>query len=272
MAKPSKKPLKKPYAPKLPASLAAKRRGDIAILRLSRPQKRNAIDDTLVLGIETFFRTLPKDIKAVVIHGQGDHFSAGLDLSELTERDAAEAVAHSQTWHRIFNQIQFGHVPVVVVMHGAVVGGGLELAAACHLRVAERSAYYGLPEGSRGIFLGGAGSIRLPRLIGVSRVMELMLTGRTYGAEEGQTYGLSHILVGDGEGLAKGIELAERVAQNAPLSNYAIMHALPRIAESDPASGSMTESLMAAVASSSDDAKIRLRDFLEKRGKKVLRE
>ncbi len=85
-------------------------------------------------------------------------------------------------------QIQFGKVPVVAVLHGAVVGGGLELAAACHLRVAERSAYYALPEGSRGIFLGGGGSVRLPRLIGVSRVMELMLTGRTYGAEEGQAY------------------------------------------------------------------------------------
>ena len=101
--------------------------------------------------------------------------------------------------------------------------------------------------------------------------MELMLTGRTYGAEEGQTYGLSHMLVDDGEGLAKGMELAERVAQNAPLSNFAIMHALPRIAESDPASGLFAESLMASVASSSDEAKTRLKDFLEKRGKKVLR-
>src|ERR1700759_1263255 len=115
MAKRTKKPANKPHAPRLPPSLSAKRQGDIAILKLARPQKRNAIDDTLVLGIETFFRTLPKDIRAVVIHGQGEHFSAGLDLSELTQRDAPAAVAHSQTWHRIFNQIQFGRVPVVVV-------------------------------------------------------------------------------------------------------------------------------------------------------------
>jgi enoyl-CoA hydratase/carnithine racemase len=133
MAKPSKKP-------KLPPSLTAKRRGAIAILQLTRPQKRNAIDDTIILGIEAFFQSLPEDVRAVVIHGEGEHFSAGLDLSELTERDAPAAVAHSQTWHRVFNQIQFGRVPVIVVMHGAVVGGGLELAAACHLRVAERSA------------------------------------------------------------------------------------------------------------------------------------
>jgi enoyl-CoA hydratase/carnithine racemase len=271
MPKQSKTPSKSTFAPKLPSSLTAKRRGDVAILRLSRAEKRNALDEATIHGIETFFTRLPKDIKAVVLHGAGEHFSAGLDLSDLTERSVADGVQHSRLWHRVFDQIQFGKVPVVAVLHGAVVGGGLELAAACHLRVAERSAYYALPEGSRGIFLGGGGSVRLPRLIGVSRVMELMLTGRTYGAEEGQTFGLSHVLVDDGKGLAKGIELAERVATNAPLSNFAVMHVLPRIAESDPASGLLTESLMAAIAQGSDDAKARLKDFLEKRGKKVLR-
>jgi (methylthio)acryloyl-CoA hydratase len=265
------KPSRKPFSPKLPPSLTAKQQGNVAILRLSRPQKRNALDDATVLGIESFFKALPTNIKAVVIHGAGQHFSAGLDLGELTERNVAEGVQHSRMWHRVFDAIQFGNVPVVAVLHGAVVGGGLELAAACHLRVAERSTYYALPEGSRGIFLGGGGSVRLPRLIGVSRVMELMLTGRTYGAEEGQTYGLSHVLVDDGAGLTKGLELAERVATNAPLSNFAVMHALPRIAESDPASGLLTESLMAAIAQGSDDAKTRLKDFLEKRAKKVLR-
>jgi len=75
---------KKPSTPKLPSSLTAKRRGNIAILRLSRPQKRNALEDTTILGVESFFKALPKDIKAVVIHGAGQHFSAGLDLGELT--------------------------------------------------------------------------------------------------------------------------------------------------------------------------------------------
>ena len=266
MAKPSKSAF-----PKLPASLTAKRQGNIAILRLSRPQKRNALDDTTILGIEAFFDALPKDIKAVVVHGQGDHFSAGLDLSELTERNVAEGVEHSRMWHRVFEKIEFGKAPVVAVLHGAVVGGGLELAAATHIRVAERSAYYALPEGSRGIYVGGGASVRLPRLIGVARMQGMMLTGLTYSAEEGQAMGLTHVLVGPGKGLAKGIELAERIAENAPLTNYAVTHVLPRIAESDPASGLLTESLMAAIAQGSDDAKARLKDFLEKRGKKVLR-
>ena len=117
---------------------------------------------------------------------------------------------HSRMWHRAFQHIEFGKVPVVAVLHGAVVGGGLELAAAAHIRVAERSSYYALPEGSRGIYVGGGASVRLPKLIGTARVMDMMLTGRTYGAEEGQSMGLSHYLVDNGAGLAKGIELAEK--------------------------------------------------------------
>jgi enoyl-CoA hydratase/carnithine racemase len=258
-------------AVRLPASLIAEREGAVAILRLNRPQKRNALNDEAIVGIEQFFSSLPDGIGAVLIAGEGEHFSAGLDLSELEERDVTQGIAHSNLWHRAFEKIQFGKVPAVAVLHGAVVGGGLELAAATHVRVAERSAYYALPEGSRGIFLGGGGSVRLPRLIGVSRVMELMLTGRTYGAEDGQSFGLSHVLVDDGAGLAKGIELAERVASNAPLSNFAIMHALPRIAESDPSSGYAVEALMAAIAQADPEAKARLKDFLEKRAPKTTR-
>ena len=117
-------------------------------------------------------------------------------------------------------------MPVVAVLHGAVVGGGLELAAAAHVRVAERSAFYALPEASRGIFVGGGGSVRLPPLIGAARVMDMMLTGRTLSAEEGQAIGLTHYLVDDGDGLAKGIELAHRIAGNAPFTNFAVMHLL----------------------------------------------
>ena len=150
----------------MPRSLKAERHGNIALLWLARPEKRNAIDDPTVLGIEAFFSGLPDTIKAVVIAGEGDHFCSGLDLGELTTRDVAAGIAHSRSWHRAFERIEFGKVPVVAVLHGAVVGGGLEIAAACHLRVAESSAYYALPEGSRGIFVGGGGSVRLPRLIG----------------------------------------------------------------------------------------------------------
>jgi (methylthio)acryloyl-CoA hydratase len=253
----------------LPASLKAERRGDIAVLIIARAQKRNALDDRTVFAIEAFFAALPPEIKAVVLAGEGEHFSAGLDLSELRELNVAQGVAHSRSWHRVFERIEFGSVPVVVVLQGAVLGGGLEIAAACHVRVAERSAYYALPEGSRGIFVGGGGSVRISRLIGTSRMMDMMLTGRTYDAEEGHAIGISQYLVEPGAGLAKGIELAQRIAGNAPLTNFAVTQVLPRIAESDPATGYVMESLMAAIAQGDDEAKARLKAFLEKRGPKV---
>ena len=255
----------------LPRSLKAERRDDIGILSLARPEKRNAIDDPTVLGIETFFASLPDEIKAVVVRGEGEHFCSGLDLGELTARNIPQGIAHSRNWHRAFERIEFGKVPVVAVLHGAVVGGGLEIAAACHIRVAETSAYYALPEGSRGIFVGGGGAVRLPRLIGTARMTDMMLTGRTYGAEEGQAIGLSHYLVAPGAGLAKGIELAERIAGNAPMTNFAVMQVLPRIAESDPATGYLTEALISAIAQGDDEAKERLKAFLEKRAPKTLR-
>jgi enoyl-CoA hydratase/carnithine racemase len=256
---------------KLPPSLAAERRGKVAIVRLARPQKRNAIDDTTVLGLETFFTSLPDDIASVVLHGEGDHFSAGLDLSELQERDIRQGISHSGMWHRVFDKIQFGKVPVVCVMHGAVVGGGLELAAATHVRVAERSTYYGLPEGSRGIYVGGGGSVRVPRLIGVARMMDMMLTGRTYSAEDGQAMGLSTYLTEPGEGFAKGLALAERIAGNTALTNFAITHVLPRIAEIDPSSGYAVEALISSIAQADAEAKNRLTAFLEGRANKVTR-
>ena len=256
---------------KLPPSLRAELRGHVAVLTLSRPEKRNALDDTLVLGLETLFTSLPETVKAVLLHAAGPHFSAGLDLSELSKRNTEQGVAHSRSWHRVFDRIEFGQVPVVSVLHGAVVGGGLELAAATHIRVAERSTYYALPEGSRGIFVGGGGSVRLPRLMGVARMMDLMLTGRTLSAEEGLAVGLSQYVVETGEGFAQGLAVAERIATNSAFTNFAIMQALPRIAEQDRTSGYLMESLTAAIAGTSEEAKKRMTAFLEKRAPKVKR-
>ncbi len=249
--------------------VAVETRGVVLVVTLNRPAKRNALNDPTVLELERIFTSLPPAIKAVVLAGAGDHFSAGLDLSELTDRDVPQGVAHSMMWHRVFEKIQFGSVPVVSVLHGAVVGGGLELATATHVRVAERSAYYALPEGSRGIYVGGGASVRLPRIIGVDRMMDMMLTGRTLSAEDGLAFGISQYLVEPGAGMAKALQLAERIAQNAGLTNFALIQALPRIAESDRASGFFTEALMAAVAQADGEAKSRLRAFLDKKADKV---
>lgn len=242
---------------------------EILYVKINRPEKRNAINDELILAIEKAFSEIPKGVKCAVIYGEGQHFSAGLDLSELTEKNIVEGLHHSRMWHRALEKVSFGKVPVVAVLHGACVGGGLEVASACHIRVAEQSTFYALPEGQRGIFVGGGASVRLPKLIGVARMTDMMLTGRVITAEEGIQIGLSQYLTENGKGLEKGIELAKRIAQNAEMTNYALMHVLPRIADSGQSEGLLMESLMAAIAGNSPEAKSRLNDFLEGRAKKV---
>ena len=242
---------------------------DVAVVRLSRPAKRNALNDALVLALRDVFATLPAHARAAVLHGEGEHFCAGLDLSELQSRDAGEGMLHSRMWHQAFQQIQFGSVPVVAALHGAVVGGGLELAASCHIRVADDTTFYALPEGSRGIFVGGGGAVRIPKLIGVARMTDMMMTGRVYNATDGERLGFAQYLVPTGSALDKALELAQRVATNAPLTNYALMHALPRIAEQSADHGLFTEAMISAITQAAPEAKQRVRDFLEGRAAKV---
>jgi (methylthio)acryloyl-CoA hydratase len=242
---------------------------NILIVSLNRPEKRNALNDATILEIEMVFSNIPNGVKCAIICGEGKHFCAGLDLSELTERNATEGVFHSRMWHRALDKVQFGTVPVVAVLHGACVGGGLELASACHIRVAEKTTFYALPEGQRGIFVGGGASVRVPKLIGMARMTDMMLTGRVYHAEEGEQIGLSQYMVGEGEGIKKAIELAQKISSNAGMTNYALMHVLPRIVDAGQEGGLMMESLMAAIAQDSTEAKQRLNDFLEGRAKKV---
>jgi enoyl-CoA hydratase/carnithine racemase len=257
-------------ATNIPSSLLAiEQVGAVLTVGLNRPAKRNALNDGIIAEIERCFTELPDDIGAVVLHGIGDHFSSGLDLSELSERDATEGLMHSRVWHRAFDKIQFSRAPVIAALKGAVIGGGLELACAAHIRVGDPSTYFALPEGQRGIFVGGGGSVRLPRLIGVARMADMMLTGRVYNAEEGVTQGFTQYLVEAGNGFGKAMELAERVSQNAPLTNFAVLQALPMIAESNPQAGLLMESLMATVAQSDREAKSRIRAFLDRKAAKV---
>lgn len=256
----------------LPACIQVERRGNVALLGLNRPEKRNALSDELVLGLQAFFSTIPSDVKGVVMYGVGDNFCAGLDLNELKETSTAEGFETVIIGQRLNETIQYCKVPVLAVLHGAVIGGGLELAAAAHIRVAEKGAYYALPEGTRGIFLGSGGTVRLPRLIGASTVIDMMLSGRVYEAQEAhQLLRLSQYLVEAGEGLEKAVALAEKIGKNAPLANFAVIQAIPRIVEQDPNNGLFTEMLMVGIAQGDDEAKLRLRDFLDRKAGKVVR-
>lgn len=244
-------------------------RGDVAVIGLNRPEKRNAISDRFVEAIAAAVLRAQDEARAGVIFGHGKHFCAGLDLSEHSEKPLFQAVKGSRRWHQVFDMIERGTIPFAAAISGAAVGGGFELAAATHIRVAEDSAFFALPEGQRGIFVGGGGSVRIARLIGPARMGDMMLTGRVLTATQMEAWGGVTYVLPDGSGLDRAIELAARMAENAEFTNYAIINALPRIADMSSEDGLFTESMVSSLASMTDDARERLRAFLEKRSDKV---
>ncbi|MBX2854681.1 MAG: crotonase/enoyl-CoA hydratase family protein [Rhodobacteraceae bacterium] len=239
--------------------------GDIAVITFDRPAKRNAMNDPLIDALDQFFSNPPKGVNAVVLTGNGGHFCAGLDLAEHQSRSAEDTVYHSRNWHRIADAIEFGGLPVISVLNGSVIGGGMEIAATTHIRIAEPSVRFQLPEGRRGIFVGGGASVRVGRILGADRMREMMLTGRSYGAEEGLSLGLCHYAVAEGEAMPLAMQLARRVADNAPFSNYLMIQAISRINDMSRSDGLFTESLAAAMAQTTEGAVEGLRAFLEKR-------
>lgn len=243
--------------------------GQIAILSINRIEKRNAINDELLLSLETSLDEMEESVRCVIIQGRGDNFSAGLDLSEIKERDLMEGFMHSRMWHRVMDKIQFSKRPIISVLKGAVIGGGLEIASASHIRIAEETSFFALPEAQRGIFVGGGASLRLPKLIGSARMMDLMLTSRVYQVEEAERYGLIQYISPAEKGMEKALELAEKILSNSDTTNFALTNILPKIANSSHSEASMMESLIAAISSSSPEAKKRLDDFLKGRAKKV---
>jgi len=237
----------------------------IATLTMNRPGKRNAMCDELLNAIDAFFSAPPEGVKVVILTGVEGHYCSGLDLSEHQQRDAEGTMRHSRGWHAIMDKIQYGGLPVVSAMFGAVIGGGLELATSTHVRIAEPSTIFQLPEGKRGIYVGGGASVRVGRILGADRMVEMMLTGRKYGAEEGLALGLTHYSVGEGEAMALARKLAGQIASNAPLSNYIMIQAISRIEDMAKADGLFTESLCAALTQTSPHALEGLQAFLQKR-------
>jgi enoyl-CoA hydratase/carnithine racemase len=247
--------------------LTVAQEGDVALIGLNRPAKRNAINDALLAELEARVADAQSTARAMVIFGHGPCFSAGLDLSEHKARSAEEVFWHSRGWHRVFRGIRDGRVPAIAAIHGACVGGGLELAAACHIRVADPTAFFALPEGTRGIFVGGGASVHVARLLGVARMTDMMLTGRALDAAAAERAGLVTYVEADAQ--AKARELAQKVAQAAPLTVLGVLQALPRIQDMAESDGLFVESLVAALAQTGPEAQARLTAFLEKRAPKA---
>ena len=244
-------------------------RGDVILIGLNRPEKRNAISDAFVEELDHAVQVASRTGKAGVLHGYGPHFCAGLDLAEHVRKTPFEGVHGSRRWHRVFDGIQRGRIPWFCALHGAVVGGGLELASSTHVRVADTSAFFALPEGQRGIFVGGGASVRTSRLMGVARMTDLMLTGRSIDAQTAERWNVVQYVVPAGDALEHDVTLATQAATNAEISNYAILNALPRIADMSSDDGLFVESFIASFTATSPEAEERLNAFLSKKAGKV---
>jgi len=245
--------------------LTVEQQDRIAIVTLNRPEKRNALSEKLWQALKTTFESFDSGVRAVVLAGSGPHFCAGLDLSEHRRREAFASIAMSRFAHATLDAIQFGGRPVVAALQGAVIGGGLEVATATHIRVADSTAFFQLPEGRRGFYVGGGASVRVAKIIGSGRMVEMMLTGRTLDAAAGERIGLAHYLVEPGKALEKAIELANTVARNAVIPNYLIVQALPRIEDMSAADGLWTESIAQAVSMTSEDARAGIDAFFDRK-------
>ena len=163
-------------------TLSADESGIVQVV-LSRAKKRNALNAQTIEELIEVFSKLPRmGARAIVLRAEGDHFCAGLDLIEHhNEQRRPEEFMHiCLRWHEAFNKMEYGGVPIIAALKGAVVGGGLELASSAHVRVADQTTYFALPEGQRGLFTGGGATIRVADLVGKARMIDMMLTGRVY--------------------------------------------------------------------------------------------
>ncbi len=241
---------------------------DVAFLGLNRPDKRNAINDAMVEQMREAIIRAGKEAACGLLYGHGSNFSAGLDLAEMLGKMQSgylETRRHNRHhWHEVFDMIDRGPIPFVSALHGPVVGGGLELASATHIRVADTSAIFGLPEGQRGIFVGGGGTVRIQRILGNTVMVDMMLTGRLLNVQEAERLNLVRYVAEPENLLAKAKEIAVRITKNTSLTNWKITNVLSRVNDLAHDDGLFMEYLSSnmARAPGSED---RLRDFVEKR-------
>ena len=240
--------------------------GAVALIGLNRPDKRNAMSPDLMKQLREAAIRAGEEAKCAIIFGHGENFCAGLDLSWAVKNwEAGTSTRLPFHFNRNSHQevIARGNIPFIVALHGATLGGGFETAACAHVRIADETTFFGLPEGTRGIYIGGGGSVRVARLLGASRMQEMMLTGRTISFADAERFGVVHYVVPAGQSIAKAKEVAQRIVKNAPLSNFAIINSLPRLQDMGYDDGLYFERMVAEYTRSNESVD-RIHRFLDK--------
>jgi enoyl-CoA hydratase len=247
--------------------ITTERRDSVEIIRLNRPEKLNALSREMTSVLSDTITKLASHagLRVIILTGSGDQaFCAGTDISELTHLTEDKAREISERGQSLCNQIENFPVPVIAAVNGIAAGGGCELALACHIRIASSNARFSLPETKLGIIPGYGGTQRLAREIGNGRAAEVMLTGKTIGAEEALQIGLINRLATD-DLLTEAESLANEIARLAPLAIRAGLKAMTLGVELPLAEGLALEAKLFASIFATEDVREGTRAFLEKR-------
>ncbi|WP_153733520.1 enoyl-CoA hydratase [Sporosarcina obsidiansis] len=241
--------------------------GHVALAKIDHPPA-NALSSKLIEEVDQLLTEVEndQDVRVVVLYGEGRFFSAGADIKEFTTVGSGEAFTTlSSKGQQVFERLENFPKPVIASIHGAALGGGLELAMACHIRLVTKSAKLGLPELQLGLIPGFAGTQRLPRLVGVAKAAEIMLTSDSISGEEAVQWGLANHAYSDEELSSETLQLAKKISLKSPI---AVKHALKMLTFSKDQyfyEGVEAEAKSFGEVFVSNDAKEGIQAFIEKR-------
>jgi enoyl-CoA hydratase / 3-hydroxyacyl-CoA dehydrogenase len=249
------------------ATVAYEEEGRVATITIDRPEALNALNPKVLHDLERALRRAEESrgVRAVILTGSGKSFVAGADIKTMAEQTAVESIAYTQQGQRVIRYLELMNTPVIGAINGWALGGGCELALACDILVASKSAQFALPEVGLGIHPGFGGTQRLPRMIGPMRAKEWIFTGDRFSAEAAQAVGLVNKVVADDELMAECRRIADKIAEHAPLAIGLAKGAVNRGLGTDIDSGLALEAQSVTLTFATDDQKEGMRAFLERR-------
>ena len=239
----------------------------IAVATINRPPA-NALSRALILEVDALLDLVANDeaVRVVVLHGEGRFFSAGADIKEFTSVTSGEEFSKlAASGQEVFERLECFTKPVIAAIHGAALGGGLELAMSCHMRFVSDNAKLGLPELQLGLIPGFAGTQRLPRYVGMPKAAEMLLTSDPISGEEAVQYGLANKAFSEEELLPKTMEIAKKIAGKSPVAVKVALSMLQYTKPSTYYEGVKAESDSFGEVFVSEDAKEGIQAFMEKR-------
>ena len=252
------------------ALVTLEQKGSVGILTIDRPEALNALNSAVLAELDAAITAVEQNdgIRAVILTGAGRSFVAGADIAEMKEFSSIDGKQFGVRGSGIFLRLENLPKPVIAAVNGFALGGGCELAMACDIRIASEKAKFGQPEVGLGITPGFGGTQRLPRIVGISKAMELILTAKTIGAAEALEIGLVSQVVPPEELMDKAMELANAICANAPIAVAESKRCIRMGMQTDIATGSAFESEAFGVTCGTQDKNEGMGAFLEKRKEK----